>query len=137
MTTANKQDKSTRLSVFKEEVSEVIAFICAVETTYRANKWSDSKTSSAELTPNRNYTLAELYETANAQVNKIAQYFEGPAALWWQNMEDKPYTWDNTPEIRAQRCNEDQPRWGDIRPAVGLKYLLKRKFRSATHIADA
>jgi deoxyuridine 5'-triphosphate nucleotidohydrolase len=88
------------------------------------------------LVKNEESDKEELFARAAAQVNRVALHFRGTAALWWQNLRNKPVTWKDLPDIRGQRSTEDKPRWYDIDREPGLKTLLLKRFQSQTHIGD-
>src|SRR3954468_10733976 len=135
--TSNKQPKEIHLPTFKGKVEDVLSFISSVETTYRANGWKDDRNDPETFEDNEVYTPEEVFGNAHATVNRIAQYLEGPAALWWQNLAKRPLTWHDTPDILQQTARFNRPGWPRIYADHGLRSLLKNTFLSKTHIQDA
>ena len=71
------------------------------------------------------------------QVNKVALHFRDATAIWWQNLKDKLYTWEDLDGVAEMEVDEDTPGWDAVPPRRGLKTLLLKRFQSQTHIADA
>ena len=134
---AQKPNKAVSLPNFTGKIDEVEPFISSVITAYAANDWDDNPNDTDLLPLNIHSTKEDLYAQSFAQVNKIALYFRGAAALWWQNLQDKPITLRHHEEIQAQTPQANRPGWFYIPPADGLIETIRKKFRSVTHISDA
>ena len=133
----SKPHKTLTLPTFKGDNKEIQAFISAVQTAYRANNWSDERNPDSSFKPGRNYTAEQVFAAASAQVNKVAAYFRGSAAIWWQNLEPKPLTWKRRSHVDEKWVRLDQPGWREIPRGKGLEEILISKFRSTTHIAES
>ena len=106
-TTAAKGDLDIRK--FFRKAKEVIPFISNVETARRANGWTDKKNPRHTLVKGEEHTPEELFARSIAQVNKVALHFRDAAAIWWQNLKDKPYTWEDLNGVAEMEVDEDTP----------------------------
>ena len=92
---------------FFGKVKEVIPFISNIETVRRANGWNDKKNPKYTLVKGEEYTSEELFTYFIAQVNKVRLYFRDATVIWWQNLKDKLYTWEDFVEVDEQEVDDD------------------------------
>jgi len=135
--TAMKPNKNITVPKFTGKADEVESFISSVITAYAANDWNDDVNDPSTLSVGRRATREELFATSFSQVNKVALHFQGSAAIWWQNLQNKPLTLHHRQAILSRTETDTTPGWGYVSEADGLIDMLRKKFKSLTHIADA
>ena len=130
-------NKTLTIAQFNGKAEEVEAFVSGLQTAYTANNWTDQPLEQDTMEANRIYTLEEYFAIPRSQVFKAAQNLRGPAAIWWQNLQDKPFTLQDTTERLGRRPTPIRPGLPYVPRTEGLITHIRRTFRSVTHIADA